>query len=225
MGMNLQKYSGKSILAGLLIGCSYFFLDRAIALYVKKALISTARFSFFSMEIPDILFPLVCAIAGIAWAAFYYHALKGNYNKHAWFFLLIACAVPLAFFLKSALKLAIGRINTRFWLYHPHAREFHWFHGVGHYSGFPSGHMAVFSVLGIALWKFYPRCRPLYGGFLSVLALALIATDYHFLSDIIAGAYLGLLVYHFTLRSLQLLPAFPDEDGMIPWLRSPGDAA
>jgi membrane-associated phospholipid phosphatase len=206
--MNLQKYIGTIIPAGLLVVGSYYFLDKKIALFVNRVLISNARFSFFSKEVPDLLFPLVCAIAGIGWMVYYYHVRKGIYNKHARFFLLIASAVPLAFFLKSILKLAVGRTTTRFWLRHPHVREFHWFHGVGHYAGFPSGHMAVFSVLVIALWRFYPRYRLAYGGFLFVLALALIATDYHFLSDIIAGAYLGLLIYYFTHHSLSLLPHF-----------------
>ena len=206
--MNLQKYIGTIIPAGLLVVGSYYFLDKKIALFVNRVLISNARLSFFSKEVPDLLFPRVGAIAGIGWTAYYYHVRKGIYDKHARFFLLIASAVPLAFFLKSILKLAVGRTTTRFWLRHPNVREFHWFHGVGHYNGFPSGHMAVFSVLVIALWRFYPRYRLAYGGFLSVLALALIATDYHFLSDIIAGAYLGLLIYYFTLHSLRLLPHF-----------------
>ena len=65
--------------------------------------------------------------------------------------------------------------------------------------------MAVFTALIIALWRFYPRYRPAYAGFLSVLALALIVTDYHFLSDVIAGAYLGLIVHFCTLRGLSLM--------------------
>lgn len=200
------------MLAMLLVVCSYYFLDKGIAVYVKRVLISNARFPFFSADISDLLFPVVCAIAGIAWTAYFYHVHKGMYNKHARFFLLIASAVPLSFFLKSILKLAVGRIDARFWLRHPNVKEFHWFHGVGRYGGFPSGHMAVFSVLVIALWRFYPRYRSAYFGFLSALALALIAMDYHFLSDIIAGAYLGLLVHDFTLRSLTSLPDFTEAD-------------
>lgn len=203
--MNWQKkIIGSAILAGLLVVGSYYFLDKEIALFVKRVLASNARFSIFSADLPDLLFPTVCAIAGVAWAAYYYYARKGVYNKHTRFFLLIASAVPAAFFLKSILKLVVGRIDTRFWLRHPDIKEFHWFHGVGHYNGFPSGHMAVFSILGIALWRFYPRYRPAYGGFLALLALTLIATNYHFLGDVIAGAYLGLLVYDVTLRSLWL---------------------
>ncbi len=202
--MNWKKYIGSGVVVVLLVVCSHYFLDKGIALYVKRVL-NDARLSHLSADIPDFLFAIVCATTGIAGTAYFYHVHKSIYNKTARFFLLIACAVPLSFFLKSILKFAVGRVTARFWLGHQGVREFNWFHGVGHYSGFPSGHMAVFSVLVIALWRFYPRYRPVYFGFLSVLALALLATDYHFLSDIIAGAYLGLLVYDFTLRGLTLL--------------------
>lgn len=207
--MNWRKYTGKIIIVGLLVGCSYCFLDRGIALFIKRALLSNAKYSMFASTIPDFLPAIVCVITGIAWSAYGYHALKGIRNKHTWFFLLIASAIPLAYFLKSILKIVVGRLNTRSWLlYYPSIKEFRWFHGSGQYSGFPSGHMVVFSVLAVALWKFYPRYRLAYGGFLTLLALALIATSYHFLSDVIAGAYLGLFVYYFTRRSLKRLPNF-----------------
>ncbi len=179
----------------LLVFCSYFFLDRKLALFVAKIWTSSARLSIFSANIPDVLFPLVCLVTAFAWTAYFYLARKGVHNRHTRFFLLVANTIPLAFFLKSVLKYLFGRINTRFWLRHMNFTEFHWFHGVGHYTGFPSGHMAVFTTLALALWKFYPAHRSVYLGFLGALALALIVTNYHFISDIIAGVYLGFIIH------------------------------
>ena len=206
--MNFKKDIGGFMLALLLVLCSYFFLDAPIALLVKKVLLSYRRLSLFSSNIPDLLFPIVCVITGIAWAAYFYLVHKGIYDRNTRFFKLVAVAVPLAYVLKSLLKYAVGRINTKYWLRHPNFTEFHWFHGVGNYSGFPSGHMAVFTALVCVLWKFYPRYRSAYAGFLSVLALTLIATNYHFLSDVVAGAYVGFIVYY-----------YPDQ-GLTFWLRS-----
>ncbi len=90
----------------------------------------------------------------------------------------------------------------------PASKEFRWLHGAGTYNGFPSGHMAVFTVLVIALCRFYPQYRSAFLGFLSVLALALIATDYHFRSDIIGGVYLGWIVHFHTLQGLTLVRNF-----------------
>lgn len=202
--MSVKKNIGGFLLVLLLVIGSYYFLDARIAFFVRKIWTFNARLSIFSASIPDFLFPLVCIVTGIAWTAYFSLVHKGIYNTRTRFFLLVASAVPLAFFLKSILKFTVGRINTRFWLLHLSHDNFHWFHGKGNYSGFPSGHMTVFTALAAALWYFYPRYRFVYLGFLSVLALALLLTNYHFLSDIIAGAYLGLFVHFVTLQAIAL---------------------
>jgi membrane-associated phospholipid phosphatase len=51
--------------------------------------------------------------------------------------------------------------------------------------------MTFFAAFSAAVWVFYPRYRTISIGLMLVLALALVITDYHFLSDVIAGAYLG----------------------------------
>jgi len=196
--MNVKKVSISFLLVVLLVLCSYFFLDARTALFVKRVWMSHSRLTVFSVHIPNFLFPLVCLITAISWTAYFYLTHKGIYDTHARFFQLVAITIPLTYFLKSTLKHTVGRIDTLFWLIHPGFKEFHWFHGGGNYSSFPSGHMAVFMALVIALWRFYPRYHSAYFGFLSVLALALIMTNYHFISDIIAGAYLGFLVNYFT---------------------------
>ena len=194
--MNLKKNIKDFLLFILLVFCSYYFIDKNMALFIANIWTSSSRLAIFSANIPDFLFPLVCLITAVAWTAYFYLARKGMHSKHTYFFLLVANSVPLAYFLKAALKYLFGRINTRFWLRHPHFTEFHWFHGIGNYAGFPSGHMAVFTALALALSKFYPAHRSIYLGFLGILALALTVTNYHFISDVIAGAYLGFLIHH-----------------------------
>jgi hypothetical protein len=204
--MSIKKYVGSFLLILLLVIGSYYLLDARIALFVKKIWAFNAHLSVFSANVPDILFPIVCVVTGSAGAAYLFLVHKGIYNIHTRFFLLVASTVPFVFFLKSALKFIVGRINTRFWLLHLRYENFHWFHGKGNYSSFPSGHMAVFTVLAAALWHFYPRYRVAYLGFLSALALFLLLTNYHFLSDIIAGAYLGLFVHFITLHAIGFCP-------------------
>ncbi len=193
--MTVQKNIRSFFLFTLLIVCAYYFADRKIALFIAEVWTSSSRLAIFSANIPDFLFPLVCIVTVFAWTPYFYLASKGIHNRHTRFFLLVANTIPLAFFLKSALKYVFGRINTRFWLRHTNFTEFHWLHGVGYYTGFPSGHMAVFTTLVLALWKFYPAHRSAYLSFLGALALALIVTNYHFISDIIAGVYLGFIIH------------------------------
>ncbi len=199
--MGARKASIIMILGIVLVLGSYFFLDKPIALFVKNRLMLGFAPSLFAANIPDFLFFLVCAVTGIAWAAYLYDERKGIYNVHRRFFLLIAHSVPLSFLVKIILKFLIGRIDTRIWIYNPGLAEFHWFRGVNGYTGFPSGHMAVFTVLAVAVATYYPRSRPACTVILLVLATALIATNHHFLSDVIAGVCLGWLV-HLAARDL-----------------------
>lgn len=200
--MHFNKTITRFLLVVLIVICIGLVFDKRIALFVQKTWAYGDRLALFSSDIPDLLFLFVCLITAIAWAAYFYLARKGIYNTHTRFFQLIAITTPLTFFLKSLLKYVFGRINTRYWLGHPGLVEFHWFDGSENFSGFPSGHMAVFTALAVALWKFYPRYRREYVGFLAVLALALIVTDYHFISDIIAGVYVGFIVDHVTASVL-----------------------
>ena len=104
--------------------------------------------------------------------------------------------------IKDPLKELFGRTNTRIWLLHPDQLGFHWFHGGGDFASFPSGHMAVFTALLPGIGRYFPRLSPVCAGLLFVLALALIVTQYHFFSDVMAGAYLGVIVDLLTWRGL-----------------------
>ena len=200
--MNWTKIIFLSLLVFLLVVCSYFFLDERVAIAINRLWMSHRIFTILSSEIPDLLFLFACLITGVSWVAYISLVRRGIHNSHVWFFHHVATMVPISFIVKSVLQFMVGRIETRYWLRHQHLEDFHWFHGGRHYSGFPSGHMTVFMVLFIALWNYYPRYRLAYFGLLSTLALSLTVTGYHFISDIIAGAYAGFLVYYFTDRAL-----------------------
>jgi hypothetical protein len=209
----LKKIIVSFPLVALLLFLSYSVLDTRTALFVRKLWLSSTRLSFFSTDIPDFLPIMVFLVTGFAWITFFYLTRKGIYNNQTRFFQLIAITVPLVNVVKWVLKYAFGRINTRFWLQHPRATQFHWFHGSANFSGFPSGHMAVFTVLIIALSHFYPRHQTFYFACLALLALALVTTNYHFVSDIIAGVYVGFLVHSVTHYCLTLQGS--KSDGMI----------
>ena len=174
------------------------YLDAWLALGARELLKSSDLLQNSTSDIPDFLFLIVCVGSGLLWINYLILRRRGDNNELSQFSLLAGSALPLAYFLKSIFKYVFGRTNTRFWLENRVSDEFHWFHGGGNYGGFPSGHMAVFSAFFAAIWIFYPRYRAVSSGCLIALALALVATDYHFLSDVIAGAYLGVAVTWLT---------------------------
>ncbi len=194
----------------LLVLAGYYFLDSRIALAVKDALLVRPAKGLLFADMHSFLLPLVCLITAGAWAAYLSLARKNIFTIHTRFFQSVAWTMPGTYILKVIMKYAIGRIDVRYWLQHPRAKEFHWLHGGGNYTGFPSGHMAVFTAFALAVATWYPRYRRTCYLLLSMLAAVLIATDYHFLSDIIAGTYLGILVHSYL--QMKLAASFPGEN-------------
>jgi membrane-associated phospholipid phosphatase len=166
--------------------------------------------------LPDLLFLLVCVITAASWIGRLYLSRKPIEGWNPSFLEFIGCAVPSAYILKTMLKELFGRPNIHLWLLHPDQFGFHWFHGGGDFSAFPSGHMAVFTVLMLGVGRYFPRLRPMCSGLLFVLALALIVTQYHFFSDIVAGLYLGLIVDSLVRQALPYFRRSP----RTPWLVS-----
>lgn len=77
---------------------------------------------------------------------------------------------------------------------------FFWFHGGPGWASFPSGHtFAAISFLMVPAIA-YPKARGVCGLLVLMEALALWAQNYHFFSDIVAGAFLGGAVALVTAR-------------------------
>lgn len=190
-----------AVLASVLI--SMRFLDLAAAGWIGEYLRGHPLGNRV-VELPDLLLLIVIVLTAASWSAFGYLRWRGVRDARCDFLRLVGTVLPLAFLLKTLLKWLFGRIETREWLLHPQAYGFHWFAGDEGFNGFPSGHMLVLTPLFLALWQFYPRHRTFYAFAWCGLGLALVLTDYHFLSDVIAAAYIGLLVHLAALRILRL---------------------
>jgi membrane-associated phospholipid phosphatase len=68
---------------------------------------------------------------------------------------------------------------------------FNFFRAGPAFDAFPSGHTAAVCALAGVLWGTYPRFRVLYAAGAAAMAIALVAGDFHFLSDVLAGGFLG----------------------------------
>ena len=185
-----------------LIALSYFYIDMPVALWVEANIRSDSSFKLYTSNIPSMLLMLVIVVSSISWAAYIYLRLQRVANRHRDFFLVLGTALPLAYLAKSFLKWCFGRLETRLWLVEPDQYGMHWFNGVNGYDAFPSGHMLVITQLFMAIWFFYPRLRLVNLLAWIGLAFALIATNYHFVADVIAGIYVAILLYGFCAKAL-----------------------
>ena len=127
------------------------------------------------------------------WLVYIRTSHRKEQNRLSYAVKLAACVIPAAYLIKTVLQYAFGRTNLRMWLRVGGPVEFRWFDPTGG-GGFPSGHMIVFTALLSVIWLCFPRFRSLAVVLCSALAAALILTSYHFVSDIIAGGYCGILV-------------------------------
>lgn len=111
--------------------------------------------------------------------------------------LLSSISVILAEAIKSQLKFVFGRtwpetfVQNNPSFIRDGAYGFNFFHGGPGYGSFPSGHTTVTCALVSVLWMMAPKGRPLYALVVLAVAVGLIGADYHFLSDIIAGGFVG----------------------------------
>jgi membrane-associated phospholipid phosphatase len=174
---------------------SFEWFDRPIALYMHGHP-ARPHFGWFEMltRIPDPLVPLAFAVL----AVFGLRALaRGPLLQWQVASILCSLSVVLAETLKDQLKFLFGRTWPEAW--GPHdpafietgAYGFNWLHAGGAYQSFPSGHMGATCAVVSVLWSVYPQWRFFWALCALGVAAALVGGNYHFLSDVIAGAFVG----------------------------------
>ena len=100
---------------------------------------------------------------------------------------------------KTGLKIIFGRYWTKTWinnnlsLIHDNVFGFNWWRGYGNQGCFPSGHSTFTAFCCVWLWYLFPRLRYLWLSLMIIMPVCLIALDYHFLGDCLAGLGLGML--------------------------------
>jgi membrane-associated phospholipid phosphatase len=166
-------------------------LARWIEINLRKGILEE-----YSNGLSSNLLKVVIVVSSLSFVAYLYLRTIQYLGKHRSFFLLLAITLPLSYLVKTGLKYSFSRIETRFWLSHPSTTQPHWFNFDGtQFNGFPSGHMLVLTIMFLAFWRFYPQFKAVYLlGWIS-LGVALLVTNYHFLSDVIMGGMIAFWVY------------------------------
>jgi membrane-associated phospholipid phosphatase len=178
----------------IMVAVSYVWLDRPIALFVHARLQGYDLFEKVAY-IPDALIP----IGVIALIAVTLRGLTGRPLSRFMTVLVVSgISLAIAVMVKDQLKFAFGRTWPETWLRNNPSfiRDgvfgFFPFHGGVGYSAFPSGHTAVICTVMTVLWLCYPRFRPLWALAMAAVAIGLVGANFHFLSDVIAGAFIGI---------------------------------
>jgi membrane-associated phospholipid phosphatase len=175
------------------VAVSYVWLDRPIAVYVHAEFHGVKALPWLTF-IPECLAVLAVAIFIVmGWRA----AVGRHLSRIESVFLVCGVSLAVAVAIKDQLKFAFGRTWPETWannnlsLIRNNVYGFNPFHGGLGYSSFPSGHTTAICAVMSVLWICYPKFRALYALLIAVVAIGLIGADYHFLSDVIAGGFLG----------------------------------
>jgi lipid A 4'-phosphatase len=105
----------------------------------------------------------------------------------------VFAAVAASGLLADLLKLVVGRTRPKL-LFATGAYDFTWFGWHPDHWSFPSGHAATAAALMTALWCLWPRPLWLYIAAAALVAMSRVVTGQHYLSDVIAGAVIGVVV-------------------------------
>ncbi len=172
---------------------SYFWLDRPVASWVHAEFPRHGAFVALT-HIPD-------PVLAIAVAAFTLLGLRsflgGPLSPSQTLILLCSISVAVTETTKNELKFVFGRYWPETWIQanpsfiHDGAYGFNFFHGGAGYASFPSGHTAIACAVASVLWIGCPKLRALWAPAVLAVAVGLLGADFHFVSDIIAGAFVG----------------------------------
>ena len=189
----------RSVLA-LMLGCAlvtvcYLYVDRPVAWFVHNHRFSPESFQPW----PPLLSDWLETTAGMAIVGVVVWWIWSPGSKLQRLLVVIAANLVVTVGIKSLLKGTFGRTWPESWLGENPSLiangvyGFHLFHFGRAYASFPSGHAAAtFAVVSI-LWLSRPRFRWLYALVAAGMCLALVGLNYHFVSDVLAGAMLGSL--------------------------------
>jgi membrane-associated phospholipid phosphatase len=183
----------------IFVACCYFWIDRALAFWVH-----THQSHFVARDdlnaIAGVPNPAVLVSLVMFFLLGGFQLAGRALNRFEQVVLASSTSVLVGETIKDILKWVFGRPSPDIWVtsnssaigsqeYH-----FHWFHGIEPFNAFPSGHMTAVTAVIAILWIHYPRFRPIYAVSCLTVAAGLIAFNFHFLGDVIAGALLGAMV-------------------------------
>ena len=192
----------------VLIG--YFYIDRPLAWLAYDHHLRRFLWLKYFTYLPDLLAFAATPILLLTPLAIRLPRLRGHGPRTL---LAMSLSLSVAVFIKNALKIIFGRAWPETWINHNlsliqnHVYGFFWFQNSQAYHSFPSGHTTITFAAMSVLWLSLPRWRWLATLICLLVIIGLLGMDYHFFSDIVAGAFLGswcglyvqrLMVHHRT---------------------------
>ncbi|MGH7035086.1 MAG: phosphatase PAP2 family protein [Stellaceae bacterium] len=181
----LRRFAGITFAAILLFLAAYFLIDQPLARALHAAdPVWRAAFTPITRlgEGGLYLVPLALIFAAALWR---------RRTGLAWRSGFVFAAIALSGLVVDIVKPVFGRARPKL-LFEQNLFGFTWAGPHADRWSFPSGHSATMAALAIALYAIYPRGWPAYAALALAVMTSRVVIEAHYLSDVIAGAYVGL---------------------------------
>lgn len=184
------------------VAISYFVVDQPAAYFAHDHLAAYRNVLDIVSRIPKLIGPIVV----VCTLVFGVRALM-NRRLPRFGLTIVLSSLSLAFsdIVENWLKYAFGRTWPETWiqnnpsLIRDGVHHFNPFHGGPGFASFPSGHMLATCAILSVFWLRHPSARPVCAIAIAVEFLSLLGADYHFVSDLAAGGFVGFVVGHLVV--------------------------
>ena len=193
----LDHYKIVLIIAFALIVLSYFFVDIPVAQYFRTlspamTALANALTDLINPNLHYYLWPILFLAFRFLW----------KNQKWANRCLLIFISLLLSNFLAGILKFLLGRARPDL-LFSQDLYGFTFFASSNLYKSFPSIHSCTIGVICGAFACFYPRWSLCLLPICLILASTRVALTEHYVSDVIAGVTMGLLISQWIYKMMK----------------------
>jgi membrane-associated phospholipid phosphatase len=194
-----RKMVFSGILTFIICFLLFQFVDRPIALSMQSLPPDiTAPFSYItrlgkptiSLVTFGVLFLLFYTASGLKRWAKHYRCLR----KYAWIFLFIFISIVVSGLITDLLKIIFARYRPAMFCEAGKYGFIFFKFSPARILSFPSGHANTIFAFMTALFLIAPRYRFACFIFASLIASSRVITGAHFPSDVVAGAYLGVII-------------------------------
>jgi len=194
MSRSFKIWLAGLLLTAILAQVSVVWLDKPVALWIHN-LFDVGRIREPVAHSPALSIPLA---ASLVFAIFGLLAIMGRtFSRIELAILFCDISVFAAEAIKDQLKFVFGRTWPDSWdpqiisLIRDNVYGFNFFHPGRSFESFPSGHAATAAAMMSVLWMLFPRLRALWAIGLCATGVGLVLLNLHFVSDVIAGAFVG----------------------------------
>ena len=195
----IRIWSFALVITAAAVGLCMAYVDRPLALFLDRTVRHTQFWIWLVIALRPIALVAVSAMLFLLGGGLW---LVSGRQTGSWtpLPLLLSWSVMLAIATEIILKRIFGRSWPDPTFVRDHIYGFHFLHGQTYWDSFPSGTAMACMALVSALWSSKPRWR-VPGLLISALLVGgVVIGNFHWLSDVVAGAFLGATVGWSTVQ-------------------------